>query len=346
MGQTLPNNPGFNPIFPPSPPITPAAYWHWDTTTTPSTLLGFSLAQFNATGTDRLTKTNLGVADVQNFVNIPLQAQGLNTLPLPESTIIQWIRWAEDEVEQRTGAMLTTTWVSSPMEVQTGAANAANIKVPNGYMVLGRDCDYADTPYTFDYNRYKDEGWGALSLRHKPLKDITYTPNDVAGPGQGFTAIKSMVYIYPLLSQFYAIPLQWIVEDPLASYITLVPSTNVVMLPIYAMQLAMMGFAQSLPGAIHTQYVCGFTDSDYAGSFSFVKQLVLAKVAIQALRSLQTSISVGTTEQRITINNWEQSTKYNPAPFRGAIEDFEHLEKKLMNRMVNELIGPFVNTLG
>jgi hypothetical protein len=346
MGNFNPNNPGFNPIFPPSPPITPQALWHWDSSTTPYTFLGFSASQFAATGVDRITKTNLGPSDLQNFLNIPLQAQGLNTQPIPDDVLITWIRWAEDEIEQRTGVMLTSTWVASPQEVQAGAAQAANIKTPDGYMVLGRDFDYNDAPYTFDYSRYEDEGWGALSFRHKPLKDVTYTPNNVAGAGQGFTAVKSMVYIYPLLSQFYAIPLQWVIEDPLASYITLVPSTNVIMLPIYAMQLAMMGFSRTLPGAIHVQYICGFTDNDYATTFSFVKQLVLTKAAIQALRSLQTSISVGTSEQRTIINNWEQQVKYNPAPFRGPIEDFEKLEKKLMNRLVNELVGPFMNTLG
>jgi len=343
LGSTSPTN-GFNSVFPPGPPVTPQPYWHWDTSTQPATILGYSLLQYQQTGVDRLTKTGLGPSDLQQFVGIPLQFQGSNA-PIADSTLIQWIRWAEDEVETRASCFLTTTWVASPPERQPYAVQAAGLSTPTGTMILGQDYDYGDAPYDFDMQRFIEDGWGVRNLRHRPIQDIFYTSSVTPGQMQGFTAIKNMVFFYPLLNQFYQIPAQWFVEDPYAAFVRIVPAVNIMMLPIYALQVSMLGFAQSLPGAIHLQYVSGFTDADLNGRFSFVKQLVLVKAAMQAFRSIQPTINAGMVESSVDMGTWSQDLKYLPAPFQNVIQSWKEKEKQLETMLKNEL-GPTFHTLG
>lgn len=336
---------GFNSVFPSGPPVQPQAYWHWDYTQIPNQgPLGFSLNQYDQTGVDRLTKTNLGPSDLANFVGVPLQFQG-QTSPIPDATLIQWIRWAEDEIETRTSCFLTTTWVASPAERQPNAVRAAGLITPDDTMILGRDYDYADAPYDFDLLRFKEEGWGIINFRHRPLQDISYTQSIVPGQMGGFTATKNLVFFYPLLNQFYQIPTTWMVEDPYAATLRIVPAVDLMMLPIYAIQITMLGFAQSLPGGLHFQYVAGFTDADLNGRFSFIKQLVLVKAAIQALRSIQPTINAGMIEANVEMGNWAQTLKYQAAPFEGVISSWKDLELKLEKRLINEL-GPTFHTLG
>ncbi len=343
IGSTSPTS-GFNSVFPAGPPVQPQAYWHWDYSTTPATILGYSLLQYNQTGQDRLTKTGLGPSDLQNFIGIPLQLQG-QTNPISDAALIQWIRYAEDEVETKCSCFLTPTWIASPAEIQPGAVQAAGLLTPDGRMLLGRDYDYSDAPYDFDIMRWKEEGWGIVSFRHRPLQDIAYTPNLVQGQMQGFSAVKNFVLFYPLLNQFYQIPATWFVEDPYAAILRIVPAVNITMLPIYAIYIGMMGFAQSLAGGLHFQYVAGFTDVDLSGRFSFIKQLVLAKAAIQAMRTIQPTINAGMIEATVNMGNWEQTLKYPAAPFSGFIDSWKDLEARLENRLINDL-GPCLGTLG
>ena len=124
------------------------------------------------------------------------------------------------------------------------------------------------------------------TLRYRPVQSMGYSP---ANP----TAVKNIAFIYPLLNVFFRLPRAWIVEDRDYGLIRMVPATNTQMLPLWAMQLAFMGFAESLPNGLWFQYTAGLTPNDYNSRFSFMKELVLAEAALTALNSIQGTINLG-----------------------------------------------------
>ena len=309
-------------------------FWHWDTTTTPPTILGFSQSYFNKNGTDQLTKTGLLSADLQNFVGIELARQGLVTNPLSTQELTTYIRYAEDEVEQFTGLLLCPTWIASPAEVTSAAASASGLLAAG--QRLGVDYDLADAAYDFDLIRFKDEGWGFLNTRYRPLR--TFNPSET-----NYTAIQNVVYIYPLLNQYFAIPRTWFVEEQDFGLARFVPSQNVQMLPLFAMQLALMGFSQSLPGAMHLQYTAGLTDNDHTGRFSFIKRLVLTKAASLALSTIQGTFNLGAIERGTTVDGLSDKVQYKSAPFAAIIKQWDDQAKQLMAMALDQVSGPMVD---
>jgi len=325
-------------FYPPSnqSQLQTTALWHWDTTNPYNPkVLGFSQSYFDQYGVDQLTKTGLLPTDLENFTGVPLVFQGVTPTPIPSGQILQYIRYAEDEIERYAGVLLCQTWVAAPPEITNQYAMAAGL-AGSGQM-LGVNYDYAEAAYDFDYSRYKDEGWGYMLLRNRPVQSQFYTQTD-------YTAVKNMVYIYPLLSQFFAIPISWFVEDHRSGFLRVVPSENVQMLPLFTMQLALMGFAETLAGAIHLQYTAGFTQQDYDGEYSFIKRLVLTKAAILALAAIQGTINLGATETSTGVDGLSQRTQYQPGAYVGIIKEWRAQEKNLMTQLINHVAGPMVGT--
>lgn len=178
-----------------------------------------------------------------------------------------------------------------------------------------------------------------MVTRYKPLRLVG--PSDL-----DFTAIKNNAYIYPLLNEYFAMPPTWVVEDDDFGLIRIVPATNIQMLPLFAIEIAVMGFAQNLPGAIHLQYAAGLTQADYSSKWAFMQQLVLARAAVQVLKSIQLSINYGATELRVNVDSLLQETKYSPqGAFIGPITAFEAMDKDLTTRAQNLVAGPSLDGL-
>lgn len=307
-----------------APIVSPRALWTWDTTQTPAVVKSYPSGQ--------VTKTGLLPQDLANFVGVPLQFYGNPPTPVPNSVLIQWLRWAEDRIETETAILLTQTWVAAPPELTIAAAQAAGLSPVDGYMKQGTDYDLEDAAYDFFFPRAQDEGWMIQQLRYRPLKSLTYDNSD-------YTAIKNYAYIYPLLSEYFRTPPTWFVEDHDAAMIRLVPAANVQMLPLFAMQLAFMGFAESIPGGIHLQYTAGLTPMDYRSKYSFMQELVLCRAAIRALSSIQGGINLGMLESKIDVDGLGYGTKYDTkGPFNGLIERFKTEEKDL-KRIARDLCG-------
>jgi hypothetical protein len=142
-------------------------------------------------------------------------------------------------------------------------------------------------------------------------------------------------------------PGAWFVEDRDFGLARFVPAANVQMLPLFAMQLAFMGFTESVPGAIWMQYTAGLTAYDYTARFSFMKQLVLAQAALTALRSIQGTINLGADSYRMTVDGLLYETKYNGVigPFGALIAQFQTLRDELMHTARSKVSGPMVNVL-
>jgi hypothetical protein len=279
--------------------------------------------------------------DLQAFVGVPIQIYGNPSTPVASGTVLNWIRWSEDYVEQESNLLLTPTWVASPPTRQPAATIATGLTVSGAGNVqkLGVDYDLEDAAYDFFFSRAQDEGWMIQSLRYRPLLvDEFYTG--------GYTAVKNVAYIYPLLDDFFRVPPTWFVTDHDFGLIRLVPAANVQMLPLFAMQLAFMGFAQSIPGGLWFQYTAGLKQSDYATRFSFIKQLVLAQAAIQALSTIQGTINFGAKNYEMSVDGMQYKTGYSEnGPYNGLIQRFTLMRDDLMRTAINKVSGPMLITL-
>lgn len=324
---------GDNPIFGGSgTPVPTVAQWSWEAVTFPN---GNSWPQAVAFGTGYQTKSGLQISDLQNFVGVPTVIQGNPPTPLSDQQLLGILRQAEDWVETTGGVMLTPTWIASPPATsyqEVEAIGLVTTSPPQSGQILGVDYDYLDIGYDFVYRKYLFESWGNLQLRWKPLIDVQY-----------------LAYIYPLLSEFFNIPLSWVVEDHDYGMIRLVPAANVEMLPLFAMQLAFMGFAQSLPQAIWLQYTAGLTPVDYQTRFSFIPTLILSAAACILLPILQGSINMGATSRQIGVDGLVQAVKWpsSGAAFAGLIQTFMAQRNDLMNNTLIPLVrgGPTFTVL-
>ena len=305
------------------------ALWTWDTTTGP-----VPVVRKYSSGAP--TKTGLQPTDLQQFVGVPLQYYGNPSTAVDPQVQTNWIRYAEDKVEQEAGLLLCQSYIASPPAVnpQQVAAIRCDVQSASGWQVMGYDYDIGDAAYDFLYPRAQDEGWMIYSLRYRPVQLVQYSPLTP-------TAIGNVSYIYPLLNEFFNVPSPWQVVDSDYGLVRFVPSTNVQMLPLFAMQLAFMGFAQSVPGGIWFQYTAGLTANDYNSRWSFVKQLVLAEAAIIALNAIRGTINLGAEAYRMTVDGLGYETKYpQKGPFGAMIDTFTKMRNDLMKQATSKLAGP------
>lgn len=322
-------------------PVQTMPLWQWDTTGTVPVVSGYPTA-FNNDGSSIFspTKTGLTATDLQNFVGVPLVYYGNPPAPVFPNTILQWLRWAEDMVEQETTILLCQTWVASPPTQTQSITSQCGLLTVSGYQIQGLDYDLADTAYDFMFKNAQDEGWMCQSLRYRPVQSVSYNPSN-------YTAIKNTSYVYPLLNQFFRIPPSWNVEDRDYGLVRYVPAQNVQMLPLFAMQLSFMGFAETVPGAIYFQYTAGLTPFDYQGRYSFMKQLVLCRAAVIALSAIQGTINLGASQIDTMVDGLRQQLKYSEkGPYSGLIANWERQSEMYMTMARSKVGGgPFVTML-
>lgn len=319
-----------------STPVESRALWQWDTTGPFPVVTGFP----QAGGTFGPTKSGMLPADVKAFVGVPIQQYANPPVPVPDPTILQWIRYAEDMIEQQTGVLLCQTWVASPPATTPYDCRSIGITPATdvGYQVPGHDYDLFDAAYDFMIQNSLDEGWTIQQSRYKPLQSVAYTPQDN-------TALKNLAYRYPLLNTFFRPDTNWFVEDPDAGLVRLVPAGNIAMLPIFQLQLTALAFADDIPGAMWWQYTAGLTPYDYKARYSFVQQLVLVTAAIQALRTIQGTINLGMKGIQTTVDGLSQKFDYDIAgPFNGLIKSFTDQQAALMAQLRTK-VGGFMFTV-
>jgi hypothetical protein len=322
------------------PKVQSKAQWRW--TSPPA---GEAPIALTYPSKNNSTKSGVMPNDLQDFIGIPLTTFN-PTLPISDKIVIGWIRYAEDKIEQDTNIRLCQTWIAAPPAKTVQEVLALNIGVQNNYQQLGVDYDFEEPAYDFRFDRAQDEGWLYTHLRWRPVKSV-----DLADPSGMFnasnlTGTKNIAFIYPLLNEYFRAPQNWIVEDQNRGLVRLVPATNVQMLPLFAMQLAFMGFAESVPGGLWFQYSAGLTANDYNANWSFMTQLVLVRAAIRALRTMQMSINLGVTEGRLQVDGLMRSVKYDArGPFAGQITEYENEEKSLLKTARSKCGMPYMGTL-
>lgn len=327
--------PGFNGQG--SNQITSKALWTWDTSGPVPQIVGFPPG-----GAAQPTKTGLMPQDLQNFVGVPLQFYGNPPINVASGTIVQWIRWAEDYVERETGLLLCQSWVAAPPALLPGSPDSIAVTTTSPtsgqQQQLGYDYDVYDSAYDFWFPRAQEDAWMNYSLRYRPLRSVSYSAQD-------FSPIKREAYIYPLLNEFFQVPPEWLVTDEDKGMVRLVPATDVQMLPLFALQLSFMGFSDSLPGGIWFQYTAGLTQNDYNTRYAFIKELVLAQAAIQALNTIQGTINMGQTSTSTSVDGLSYNVQYSPkGPYAGLIDYFTRQRDMLINSAKSKVAGPMFIT--
>jgi hypothetical protein len=311
--------------------ITTNALWTWDITN-PNEPMPTMFYKGS------ITKSGVAPQDLRNFVGVPLVRYGRPPVPMTDREIMEILRSAEDYVEQCTGLLLTPTQVASAptRNQQQSLAASINGRAANGGMQLGQDYDLGDAPYDFKFERARDDGWLIQSLRYKPLRILDGST----------TAIQQIAYIYPLLNDYFQIPVTWFVEDLDFALVRIVPSVNVTMLPLFALQLSVQGFSQSVPGGMWYQYSAGLTPYDYQVRFRFVKELILSQAAIIALMSVQGTVNNGLDSSAILADGVQQTYKYRAdGSYRDLIKAFTTRRDELQERTLLAVGGPVIEVL-
>lgn len=321
-------------------PVPTRALWNWNTP------IGEAPSVNSYPPNGAPTKSGVLPSDLANFMGTPIQTFSNPPVPFSDATIIGWLRYAEDEIETDTNIRLCQTWIASPPTKSKYATEAVNLITKYQYQQLGVDYDYADAPYDFFFARAQDEGWLYQRLRWRPVKSVEIVNPVGSYDAENITGVKNISFIYPLLNEFFRMPISWIVEDQNRGYVRGVPSTNVQMLPLFAMQLAFMGFAESVPGGLYYQYTAGLTAVDYQTNWSFMKQLVLAKASIRAFRAMQLSVNLGALETQTVADGLSYRVKYSEkGPFWGQIQEAQQEVALLTKRAKMLGGGVFIGTL-
>ena len=304
------------------------ALWTWSTPVSgkPQTVISYP------TVPGALTKSGLGRSDLERYIGMPIQGFGSSPAVFSDQDVISWIRWAEDDIESETNVRLCQTWVAAPPAKSQTETQLLNLGVKYSYQQLGIDYDLAEPAYDFFFERARDEGWLYQRLRWRPVKAV-----EIADPSgitsSNYRGIQNLAFIYPLLNEFFRMPQSWMVEDQNRGLVRMVPATSVQMLPLFAMQLAFMGFAQSVPGGLWFQYTAGLTSADYQSEWSFMLQLVLARAAMRAYTAMMTGVNLGMIEQQVNVDGLMRKVRYSEkGPFVAQItrgqEEVDRLTKR------------------
>jgi len=313
------------------------ALWSWSTPVS-----GQSQVVLGYPTTGGPTKSGIMPSDLRQYVQVPIQSYGNPPTPVPDANILQWIRFAEDEVEKETNIRLCQTWIAAPPATSKAEAQAIGVTTQFNYQQLGVDYDLYEPGYDFFFKRAQDEGWIFQKLRWRPVQSVEFVdPTGISNAQVPGT--KNMAFIYPLLNEYFRMPQSWIVEDRARGYVRFVPSTNVQMLPLFAMQLAFMGFAESVPAGLWFQYTAGLTPNDYNSEWSFMRELVLAKAAAITLGNIQLGVNFGAMETTTQVDGLLYRTKWNAkGAFAGQIDFYEKRAKDLMGTAKKKVRGPVV----
>ncbi len=305
------------------------AQWTWDTDVSPSVVKAYPTLD------GAPTKTGLLPQDVRNYVSVPLMYNGPQPTLMSDETILSLIRYNEDLVEQETALRLCQTMVAAPAANSLAEAQSVGIITGPEGQVRGVDYDISEAAYDFIFQDAQDDAWMFKQLRWRPVQTVL-----------DGNAVKKMSYVYPLLNEFFRVPSQWLVVDPDQGMIRVVPATNVQMLPLFTIQISLMGFANSVPGGLWFQYIAGLTPNNYASEYSFIRQLVLARTAAAALTILQEGISFGANSNQITVDGLAYKSDYGKdGAFAGSIRAYQAQAKELMKVARNKVGGPVVRML-
>lgn len=307
-------------------PVPTSAQWTWDLTGPAPVVVSYPT-------TNGPTKSGLMPVDLTNYLQLALQQFTTPPTAVSDAVATQWIRWAEDDIEAETNIKLCQTWIAAPPSRNQTETQLLSLGTTNKYQQLGVDYDFSEAAYDFFFERAKDEAWLYQRLRWRPVKGVDLVdPAGIINP-QNFTGTKNVAFIYPLLNEFFRLPQTWLVEDQNRGLVRMVPAVSVQMLPLVAMQLAFMGFAQSVPGGLWFQYTAGLTANDYNSSWSFMHQLILAKAGTTALMAIQTSLNMGALETLTQADGLALRTKYGEkGPFFATIKNLQDETKRLILR--------------
>lgn len=138
---------------PPGPqtyiPVPTRALWNWNTA------VSGVAPTINTFSSGAKTKTGLQPNDLRSYVQVPLQQYGNPPVPIDDGVVFDWIRDAEDEIEQDTNIRLCQTWIAAPAAKTQQETQLLGLVTKSNYQQLGIDYDYAEPGYDFFFERHR-----------------------------------------------------------------------------------------------------------------------------------------------------------------------------------------------
>ena len=140
--------------------------------------------------------------------------------------------------------------------------------IPNGWPEDTAALDAAgvrwieEPGYDFDPDLFKGETWGLIETRHHPI--IAVDAIQFAWPAPGMGAA-------------FTVPLSWLRIDKKYGRINLVPTQNMLMLPLNSFILSALGGGRSVPLMMQIRYRTGLSNAarDYPDLVDLVQKMAL-----------------------------------------------------------------------
>jgi hypothetical protein len=131
------------------------------------------------------------------------------------------------------------------------------------------------------------------------------------------------------------------VEDLDFALMRIRPAVDVTMLPLFALQLSVQGFSNSVPGGIWYWYTAGLTPLDFQMRFRFMRELVLLKAAIVALMTVQGTVNQGLESTSVLTDGVQTNYKYRPdGAYADLIKNYTKRAEELTLRAISMVGGP------
>jgi hypothetical protein len=150
-----------------------------------------------------------------------------------QSFLLNKLRAAENELQGSLGCFYKPTRI---------------VCEPGPALVRGKDYDVAEAAYDYSSDFYVGESWGAIRLRHYPVRSSP-TP--------------TVTFAYPNVDhRIFTVPSTWIRLNPQFGGIRLVPDSVSIVASFSAFILSIFSGGRGIPQSIFVTYTAGFDDAD------------------------------------------------------------------------------------
>lgn len=168
--------------------------------------------------------------------------------------------------------------------------------------------------YDFDPDLFQGETWGLLETRQRPIVRIDSIQFSWPAPGMG---------------TLYTVPSAWIRADKKYGRINLVPTQNIMTLPLNAFILQAMGGGRSVPLMLQVRYCAGLQHAarDYPDLVDVVLKMAALSVLADLFLPQSGSISADglSQSQSLDLEKYRESLAARLETLRQAFHGVRHL---------------------
>lgn len=177
--------------------------------------------------------------------------------------------------------------------------------------------------YDWDPNFFSSDRWGYLVTRQHPVR-----------------AVDFIRFAYPSQdTHIFEIPANWIRLDKKYGHIRIVPSSNVLLVPLDVYLLQVIGGGRSIPSAIQVQYTAGL--NDVRGTLPALFDVICKMAVIKLVQDMQPAAS-----ESISADGLSQSRSVKIGDMTDAIDRILFGPKGSNGGLYTEIHGLSTTVMG